>query len=147
MSRGRGGKEQSQRQLRVSEEIRYALAWILERGDLRDPVLSQVHLTVTDVRISPDLRNATAFITPLGGGDVRPILEALKRAQPFFRHELARRVEMKFIPQIRFRADELFEEANRINQLMNRPEVLRDTHPDALTEGDERTENEDGDGA
>jgi ribosome-binding factor A len=83
-------KAPSQRQLRVAEEIRYALAMAMERGDIHDPVLAATPVTFTEVRVSPDLKNATAFITPLGGGDATEVLKALKRATPFLRHEVAR---------------------------------------------------------
>lgn len=123
-------KAPSQRQLRVAEEIRYALAMTMERGDIHDPYLQQHSLTFTEVRVSPDLKNATAFFTPLGGGDAQPMLEALKRATPFLRHEMARKVEMKFVPRLSFQVDTSFDEYSHIDALLHRPDVLRDTGAD-----------------
>lgn len=120
-------KAPSQRQLRVAEEIRYALAMTIERGDVHDAVLQQHPLTITQVRVSPDLKNATAFFTPLGGGEATQLLDALKRATPFLRHELARRVNMKFVPRLSFQTDTSFDEYSHIEELLHRPEVLRDT--------------------
>jgi len=125
MTRGRG-KAPSQRQLRVNEEVRHALAWILERGDLRDPVLAATAVTVTEVRTSPDLKNATVFVTPLGGGDAAPLIAALRRAAPFLRHELSRKIELKFVPRLSFQADESFDEYSRIDALLHSPKVQRD---------------------
>ncbi len=131
MSRG-GQKPPSQRQKRVAEEVRHALALVLERGDLRDPVLATTPVTITEVRISPDLRNATSFITPLGGGDVRPVLDALKRARFHLRHELASRVQLRHVPNLFFEPDNTFDTFQRIDQLLHDPKVLRDLHPDGL---------------
>ncbi|CCQ75720.1 30S ribosome-binding factor RbfA [Magnetospira sp. QH-2] len=119
----------SQRQLRVGEEIRHALAWVMERGDLRDPAFHGVVLTITEVRVSPDLRNATVFVVPLGGGDATPQLEALTRSQAFLRHELARRVRLRSVPRLSFKADESFDEASHIDALLHSPEVSRDLGP------------------
>lgn len=130
MTRSRGSAP-SQRQLRVGEEIRHALARILARGELRDPALIGVTVTVTEVRISPDLKNATAFITPLGGGDVAPLLKAYKRAAPFLRGQLAREVELRAVPDLRFAADTSFDQATRIEQLITSPDVRRDLDRDA----------------
>lgn len=143
MSRG-GQKPPSQRQKRVSEEIRHALAMVLERGDLRDPVLAATPITITEVRISPDLRNATSFVTPLGGGDVKPVLEALKRARSFLRHELATRVEMRYVPNLFFEADTSFDTFQRIDTILHDPKVLRDTHPEYLRDpyADDEAEDE-----
>jgi len=135
------GKPPSQRQRRVGEEIRHALAWTIERGDLRDPALAGVPITVTEVRTSPDLKNATAFVTPLGGGEVAPIVDALRRAAPFLRHEIASRVQLKYVPRLSFEADTSFDEASHIDALLHSPDVLRDIHPDDADEG-----RDDGDG-
>lgn len=144
MSRG-GQKPPSQRQKRVAEEIRHALAMVLERGDLRDPVLAATPITITEVRISPDLRNATSFVTPLGGGDVKPVLEALKRARSFLRHELATRIEMRYVPNLFFEADTSFDTFQRIDTILHDPKVLRDTHPEYLRDSDEEAEDADDD--
>ncbi len=144
MTRGRA-KPPSQRQLRVGEEIRHALAWALERGDFGTAGLDRP-VTVTEVRISPDLRNATAFITPLGGGDPKPALQVLKRLAPHLRHEMARQVRMKYVPNLFFQPDESFDEAQHINLLLHSPEVARDLdRPDPYADGfEDEVENADG---
>jgi ribosome-binding factor A len=118
------------RQLKVGEELRHALAWVLERGEIRDPGLGAAPITVTEVRVSPDLRHATAFVIPLGASATAPAtkaaLEALTRAAPFLRHQLSRRVRLKFMPEFVFRADTTFAEAERIGTLLNDPAVRRD---------------------
>ncbi len=114
----RGKKPPSQRQLRVGEELRHALAWIVERGDLRDPELRLGSFTVTEVLASPDLRKATVFVTPLGGGDAGPMLEALARARPFLRRLVAKSVNLKYMPDFSFKADDTFDTAGRIDQLL-----------------------------
>ncbi len=131
------GKPPSQRQRRVGEEVRHALAWTIERGDLRDPALAGVSITVTEVRVSPDLKNATAFVTPLGGGDAAPVLDALRRAAPFLRHEIAAQIQIKYVPRLSFEADTSFDEASHIDALLHRPDVLRDIHPDAGAQDDD----------
>ena len=118
-----------QRQLRVGEEMRHALSEILREHHLDDPDLHDKIITVTEVRISPDLRNATAFVVPLGGSDADKIVQALNRAAGYFRGELGRAVKMQFTPTIRFRADETFEEASRIEKLLHEPAVARDLQP------------------
>ncbi len=122
----RGNRAPSQRQLRVGEELRHAIANVIERGEFRDPDLLGRGITVTEVRVSPDLRNATVFITPLGGGDPTPLLSGLKRAKAFLRHEIARAVELRLVPELWFQSDTTFDEANRIDLLLRSPEVRRD---------------------
>jgi len=130
MSRARhSAKPPSQRQLRVGEEIRHVLAWMLERGEIHDPGLAGTPVTVTEVRASPDLKNATVFVTPLGGGDARPVLEALRRARPFLRRTVAGRVDLKFVPDLAFEEDTSFARADRIEALLHRPDVRRDIDP------------------
>jgi ribosome-binding factor A len=116
----------SQRQLRVGELIRHELADMLSRGDIHDPVLEGHMITVPEVRMSPDLRLATIYIMPLGGRDAEGVLEALDRNKKYVRGEIARRVNLKFAPDIRFRVDERFEEAERIEKLLRTPAVQRD---------------------
>jgi ribosome-binding factor A len=129
-----------QRQLRVGEEMRHALAEILREHHLSDPDLSGKIITVTEVRISPDLRNATAFVLPLGGTETDKTVQALNRAAGYFRGELGRAVKMQFTPTIRFRADETFEEASRIEKLLHDPAVVRDLTPHPENQGDEDDE-------
>jgi ribosome-binding factor A len=119
-------KGPSQRQLRVGEEIRHALAEILLRTEFRDPALARAHLTISEVRMSPDLRHALVFITRLGNQDVRPLLPALSRVAPFLRAQLAPKLGLRTTPDLKFSADEALDEATRINQLLHRPEVARD---------------------
>ena len=115
-----------QRQLRVGEEIRHALTDIIAQDNLDDPDLAGRMVTVTQVSISPDLRNATAFVTPFGGGEADKLVAALNRAHGYFRRELARMVKLQFSPQIRFRADDSFEQVDRIERLLHDPVVARD---------------------
>jgi ribosome-binding factor A len=119
-----------QRQLRVGEEMRHALSGILREHHLDDPDLFDKIITVTEVRISPDLRNATAFVLPLGGTETEKTVDALNRAAGYFRGELGRAVKMQFTPTLRFRADETFEEASRIERLLHDPVVARDLKKD-----------------
>lgn len=126
MSR-RKGRAPSQRQLRVGEELRHVLAEILRRGELRDPALSGVSITVSEVRPSADMKQATAFVMPLGGaGDVAEIVAALNRAAPFLSHEVGRRITMKYTPVLHFTLDTVFDEAERIEALLRQPGVARD---------------------
>lgn len=125
MSRGHG-KPPSQRQLRVGEELRHAIAHVIERGDIRDPDIAGRSITITEVRASPNLSHATVFVTPLGGGEVKPILAGLKRVKPYLRREIARAVTLRVVPDLSFQEDTSFAAANRIESLLHSPEVLRD---------------------
>jgi ribosome-binding factor A len=122
----RRSREPSQRQLRVGEELRHALARVLQRGDLRDPVLQDAPVTVTEVRVSPDLRNATAYVMPLAGRDAGAVIDALTRSAGYLRGQLAHEVPLRFAPGLTFALDTSFDHANRINELLHRPEVERD---------------------
>ena len=116
----------SQRVLRVGELIRHALAEMLTCGEIHDPVIEGHMITVPEVRMSADLRLATIYVMPLGGRDVAEVVDALNRNKRFLRGEIAQRVNLKFAPEIRFRADERFDEAERIEKLLRTPEVRRD---------------------
>jgi ribosome-binding factor A len=116
----------SQRQLRVGELIRHELADMLTRGDIHDPVIQAHLITVPEVRMTADLRLATIYVMPLGGRDVEAVIGALDRNKRFVRGEIARRVNLKFAPEIRFRVDERFDEAERIEKLLRTPQVQRD---------------------
>lgn len=116
----------SQRQQRVAELIRHALAEVLQRGDIQDPVLGTHVVTVPEVRMSPDLKLATAYVMPLGGQDEAPVIAALERNRKVLRQEVARRVNLKFAPELRFRRDETFDEAARIDRLLRDERVRRD---------------------
>jgi ribosome-binding factor A len=126
-ARGAGGPAgPSQRQLRVAELVRHALADILARGEVMDPVLETHVITVPEVRMSPDLKLATAYIVPLGGKDEKAVVTALDSHKRYLRHEVARRIDLKFAPDLRFRIDDTFDEAARIDALLRSPEVARD---------------------
>ena len=116
----------SQRQLRVGEELRHVLAAVLARGDLRDPGLSGTSVTVTEVRVSPDLRAATTFVVPLGGGDATVVLAGLRRATPYLRAQVARSVRLKFAPRLTFRIDTSFDYASKIDTLLHESTVNAD---------------------
>ena len=116
----------SQRQLRVGELVRHAIADILAQGNVHDPVLEGHLITVPEVRMTADLKLATIYIMPLGGKDVGEVVAALERNKKFLRGEIAHRVNLKFAPDIRFRADERFDEADRIEKLLRTPAVQRD---------------------
>ena len=116
----------SQRQLRVGELIRHELSAMLSRGDVHDPVIEAHMITVPEVRMSADLRLATIYVMPLGGRDEEEVLGALERNKRYMRGEITRRVNLKFAPEIRFRIDEQFGEAERIEKLLRTPEVRRD---------------------
>ena len=116
----------SQRQLRVGELIRHAVSDMLTRGDVHDPVLEGHLVTVPEVRMTADLRLATIYVMPLGGRDIQQVLDALERNKRFLRGEIAHRVNLKFAPEIRFRIDERFDEAERIEKLLRTPDVQRD---------------------
>ena len=116
----------SQRQLRVGELIRHAVSDMLTRGEVHDPVLEGHLITVPEVRMSADLRLATIYVMPLGGRDAEEVLRALDRNKRFLRAEIAQRVNLKFAPEIRFRIDERFDEAERIEKLLRTPAVRRD---------------------
>jgi ribosome-binding factor A len=120
------GAGPSQRQQRVAELVRHALAEVLQRGDIQDDVLTAHVITIPEVRMSPDLKLATAYVMPLGGRDERPVLEALNRNRKALRTEVAHRVNLKFAPDLRFLRDETFDEAARIDALLRSEKVQRD---------------------
>jgi ribosome-binding factor A len=116
----------SQRQLRVGELVRHAIADMLARGDVHDPVIEGHLITVPEVRMTADLRLATIYIMPLAGRDADDVLAAFGRHKKYLRAEIAHRINLKFAPDIRFRVDERFAEAERIDRLLRSPEVKRD---------------------
>jgi ribosome-binding factor A len=127
----------SQRQLRVAEELRHALAKIFQQGECRDPALRDTSIAVTEVRMSPDLRNATAFVVPLGGENTPEIIAGLKRSSAFLRRLVAREVPLRYAPRLVFALDGAFAQADRIAALLARPEVVRDLdRPGDRTEKD-----------
>ncbi len=117
----------SQRMLRVGEQIRHVMAELLSRGEIHDDVLAASVITIPQVRMSPDLRLATAFVMPLGGENVEAVLAALERNRRFIRGHIARTLDLQFSPDVRFRFDETFNEAMRIDMLLASPKVRQDT--------------------
>jgi ribosome-binding factor A len=116
----------SQRQLRVAEEIRHVLAGLFERRDFRDPDLASAQITVTEVRMSPDMKHATVFVARLGRSDVDELLPVLKRAAPFLRSQVAHAVQLRYTPELSFQPDHALEYATKIDRLLHAPEVARD---------------------
>ena len=119
-------KAPSQRQLRVAEEIRHVLASVFLRREFRDPELADAQITVTEVRISPDLKNATAFVTRLGRSDIGALMPALKRAAPFLRTQIAHEMRLRMAPTLSFQPDTSLDHASRVESLLRSPEVARD---------------------
>ena len=138
----------SQRQLRVGEEIRHALAELFERETFRDPDLVDVSVTVTEVRVGPDLRTATVYVMPLGGGGTDKVVVALGRVKSFLRRHIAQAVQLRFVPDLYFRVDETFDEATRIERLLRDPAGARDLEPqeddDAENDGPDASESKNG---
>lgn len=116
----------STRPLRVGEEIRHALAAVFGRGELRDPALVGQSITVSEVRVSPDLMRATVFVTPLGGGDITGVVAALNRAAPFLRGQVVKAVKLRRAPELGFVPDTSFDYARRIEDALRDPTVRRD---------------------
>ena len=112
--------------LRVAELVRHAASGLLSRGEINDPILEKHVVTVPRVKMSPDLKLATLFIMPLGGKESDEVLKALDRHRAFLRGEIARRINLKFAPELRFKIDETFENAARIDALLNSEKVKRD---------------------
>lgn len=129
-SRFNNNGEPSQRLLRVGENIRHALSEIVSRGDIRDEVLDNVSVTVTEVRCSPDLRNATIFAMPLGGINEKQVIEALNRNSKFIRGQLSKMVSMKYLPKLKFTSDHSFGEVDHIEELLNSSHVAQDLKKD-----------------
>jgi len=120
------GSAPSQRMLRVAELVRHAMAQMLSRGDISDPVLEKHVVTVSRVKMSPDLKLATVYVVPLGGKDEPEVIAALDRHRKFLRGEIAHEVNLKFAPEIRFRVDDSFDNVSRIDAILNSAEVKRD---------------------
>jgi ribosome-binding factor A len=127
----------SQRQLRVGEQVRHAIADILAQGIVHDADLEGHIITVPEVRMSPDLKLATVYVMPLGGRDTEVVLAALERNKKFLRGEVARRVNLKFAPELRFHVDERFDEAERIEKLLRTPAVQKDLEQDPDSDREE----------
>ncbi len=120
------GKAPSQRQLRVGELLRHALAELFARGGLRDPDLFDTTITVVEVSLGPDLKTATAFVMPLGGGDAHSVVAALNRSKKFIRGQVGRQVFLKHMPDLRFELDKSFDYSDKIDALLTTPHVSQD---------------------
>jgi ribosome-binding factor A len=126
----RSGRSPTQRQLKAGEVIRHALVQSLQRGDIHDPDLDGVSITVSEVRISPDLKRAVAFVMPLMGQNKDGVLTGLRRSRNFIRGIIARATTWKFVPEIDFELDRSFEQSERVDQLLNSKRVRRDLSQD-----------------
>jgi ribosome-binding factor A len=135
----------TQRQLRVGEELRHALVHTIDRAHFRDPDLMGVSITITEVRVSPDLKNATAFVTRLGGENVDNLVAALKRAAPYLRGQIAKAVKLRVVPMLSFAADTSFDYASYINNILHSPDVSRDLAADEAVDSDEADDEDGGD--
>ena len=135
------GAQPSQRMLRVGELVRHVMADVLSRGLVSDPVLESRVITVPEVRMSPDLKLATVYVMPLGGQDVKPVVDALERHRKELRTELAHKVNLRYAPDVRFKVDESFARSAHIDALLSSPEVTRDLsdRPEADDEPDGRS--------
>ena len=124
------GQSRSQRQHRVGELLRHAISDVLMRGDLRDPALEGVSITVTEVRVSADLKNATAYVMPLGGDAAGEVEEALNRCAGYIRGQVSSAVALKYSPRVSFRIDQTFDQAAQVDAILNDPAVRRDLTDD-----------------
>jgi len=122
----RGANAPSQRQLRAGELVRRALSDVVTRGTIRDPELAERSFSITEVRMSPDLRHATCFVAPLGHGDAVALASALTRVRAWLRGQLSKEVTFKFMPDLTFEPDASFDNAEAIDRLLHKPEVARD---------------------
>lgn len=122
----RGGEERSVRTLRVGEQVRHVLSEILQRGDVHDDTLASHMVSITEVRMSPDLRHATVFVKPLLGKDEEAVLKALRTNTAYLQREVAHRIKMKYAARLKFLADESFDEGSHIDALLRRDDVARD---------------------
>lgn len=136
---GHHGRDQgpTQRQLRAGELVRHALVDLLRDEDFHDPAMANAHVTVTEVRLSPDLRHAICFAESLGGAHSGTVIDALNRHAKYLRGRLGREIDMKFTPDLKFVHDESFAEAERMARLFNKPEVRRDLEAGAYDHTDE----------
>lgn len=127
--------------LRVGEQVRHALCETLQRGEIIDPMIENAVVSVSEVRMSPDLKIATAFVSPLGAGDTGAVVEALNRHAKFIRGRVSGALrQMKYMPEFRFRLDTSFDNFARINQLLKSPEVARDLGPDDQNKNNDKDE-------
>lgn len=128
-------EQQSVRVLKVGERVRHILSELLARGEVHDEVVSAANIAVTEVRMTPDLRNATAYVKPLMSAEEDEIVKALRRNTAFLQREVAKRLGLKFAPKLKFKPDESFDEAERIENLLRDPKVARDLDPENMKDG------------
>ena len=141
MGNQKKSREPSQRQLKVGEEIKQAISSALIRGDFYDPATRKsIQLTVTEVRISPDLRNATAFVTPFINTEKESTVKAMNSLVPQFRSVIAKTVKMKYVPQIHFKLDEVHEKTSTLEEIFNRPDVRKDIDKENSENPDENSD-------
>lgn len=131
MKHNETSESRSVRLLKVGEQVRHVLSGILQRGDVHDDVLASHVVSVTEVRMSPDLRHATVFVKPLLGKDEEAVLKALRTNTAYLQREVAHRVKMKYAAKLKFLADESFDEGSHIDRLLRDPKVARDLDADA----------------
>lgn len=130
-------KEQSQRQLRVGQEIKKVIMSVLERGEVRAPELHDAFITVTEVRVSPDLKYATAYVMTLNGKNLGQVLEMLKAEAWVFKKQIAAKLQLRYTPELNFRVDDTFMEVDKIERLLHDPKVARDLQKPSEQEGEE----------
>lgn len=131
----------SQRMLRVGEQVRHALSETLQRGEILDPMIENAVVSVSEVRMSPDLKIATAFVSPLGAGDAEAVVEALNKHAKFVRGRVSGALrQMKYMPEFRFRLDTSYDNFQKINELLHSPEVARDLGPDDQNKDNDKDE-------
>ena len=130
MARANGNEDTSVRLLKVGERVRHVLSEILMRGQVHDETIAAHLVSITEVRMSPDLRQARVYLKPLLGADENEVLKAMRQNTAFFQREVAQRLGLKFAPRLKFMADESFDEAARIERLLNDPRVTRDLDED-----------------
>ncbi|SJM28857.1 30S ribosome-binding factor RbfA [Mesorhizobium delmotii] len=131
----------SQRMLRVGEQVRHALSETLQRGEIIDPLIENAVVSVSEVRMSPDLKIATAFVSPLGAGDADAVVEALNKHAKFVRGRVSGALrQMKYMPEFRFRLDTSYDNFQKINELLHSPEVARDLCPDDQNKDNDKDE-------
>ncbi|MDJ0612107.1 MAG: 30S ribosome-binding factor RbfA [Rhizobiaceae bacterium] len=124
-------KGPSQRQLRVGENVRHALTQLLQRGEIQDDIIERTVISISEVSMSPDLKIATCYVSPLGGGDAKPVIKALAQNAKFIRGRLARQLnQMKYMPEFRFREDTSFDNFAKIDAILHTDEVKRDLEDD-----------------
>jgi ribosome-binding factor A len=136
MARFATGSGPSQRQLRVSEQVRHAVSQVLQRGDVRDDTLENAVIAISEVRMSPDLKIATCFVSPIGAADSDGVISALNKNSKFIRGRAATHLkQMKYMPEFRFRIDTSFDNYAKIDALLRKPEVTRDLADDDDDDG------------